>query len=129
MWASTTSVEEIVPDRIAAAVSSADHCQTGPFGGRPLAGFRDTAFFCAFAPAPMRPADFFIDFFGAAYFAPLFRLTTVFFAISCPVAVAGTVEAPGFQVETGAWLLNVRSVACLPFAAHAIAPKRLLARG
>ena len=55
---------------MAAAVCSADHCQTGPLGGRALAGFCETAFFCAFAA--VRPADFFADFFAA--FAPLFRL-------------------------------------------------------
>ena len=47
---------------------------------------------------------------GAAFFKPFFRLTTVFFAISRPVALVGTLEAPGSQVETGARLLtlNVR---------------------
>jgi hypothetical protein len=50
-------------------------------GGRALADFRATGFFCAFAP------DFFVDFFAAAFAAPRFRLTTVFFAISYPVDV------------------------------------------
>jgi hypothetical protein len=49
----------------------------------------------------MRPADFFVDFFGAAFIAPLFRLITVFFAISRPVARARTLEVPGSQVEPG----------------------------
>jgi hypothetical protein len=85
MCASTTSTEEIAPERMAAAVCSADHCQTGPLGGRALADFFATGFFCAFKPA--RAADFFVDFLGAAFAAPLFRLTTVFFAISRPVDV------------------------------------------
>ena len=49
MWASTTSTEEIAPERMAAAVCSADHCQTGPLGGRALAVFGETVFFCDFA--------------------------------------------------------------------------------
>jgi hypothetical protein len=89
IWASTTSTEEIAPERIAAAVCNAVHCQTGPLGGRALADFRATGFFCAFAP------DFFADFFAAAFAAPLFRLTTVFFAISRPVAVSATLKMPG----------------------------------
>ena len=91
IWASTTSIEEIAPERMAAAVCNADHCQTGPLGGR------------AFRRIFVRPAssvllrlwgaaDFFVDFFGAAFAAPLFRLTTVFFAISRPVAVPGNVK-------------------------------------
>ena len=109
--ASTTSVEEIAPERMAVAVCNADHCQTGPLGGRALANFRDTALlFCAFTPALVRPVDLIVDFPGAAFFKPFFRLTTVFFAISRPVALVGTLEAPGSQVETGARLLtlNVR---------------------
>ena len=98
--ASTTSTEEIAPERIAAAVCNADHCQTGPLGGRALADFRETGFFCAFAPACGR-ADFFVDFFGIAFVAPLFRLTTVFFAISRPVAAPATLKAPRPRVETG----------------------------
>jgi hypothetical protein len=47
--------------------------------------FREAGFFCAFAP--VRPADFFVDFFGAAFAKSFFRLITVFFAISCPIAV------------------------------------------
>jgi len=58
----------------------------------------------------VRPVDLIVDFPGAAFFKPFFRLTTVFFAISRPVALVGTLEAPGSQVETGARLLtlNVR---------------------
>jgi len=101
MCACTTSVEEIAPERMAAAVCSADHCQTGPLGGRALAGFCETAFFCAFAA--VRPADFFADFFAA--FAPLFRLMMVFFAISRPVAVAGNVKDAGAASRDGRGLL------------------------
>jgi len=85
MCASTTSIEEIAPERMAAAVCNAVHCQTGPLGGRAFADFREAGFFCAFAP--VRPADFFVDFFGAAFAKSFFRLITVFFAISCPIAV------------------------------------------
>ena len=49
--ASTTSTEEIAPERIAAAVSTADHCQTGPLGGRGLVDFFDADFFAAFLAA------------------------------------------------------------------------------
>jgi hypothetical protein len=75
------------------------HCQTGPLGGRALADFRETGFFCAFAPAGR--ADFLVDFFGAVFAAPLFRLTTVFFAISHLAAVVKTLKTPGPQVEAG----------------------------
>jgi hypothetical protein len=60
------------------------------------AGFCETAFFCVFAA--VRTADFFADFF--ADFVTLFRFLTVFFAISRPVAVAGTLKTPGPRVET-----------------------------
>ena len=75
-----------------------------------MADFRDTGFFCAFAPALLRPADFIVDFFGVDFFEPLFRLSTVLFAISRPIALVGTLEAPEFRVETGGRLLtlNVR---------------------
>jgi hypothetical protein len=93
---------------MATAVCNADHCQTGPLGGCALADFRGTAlFFCAFAPALMRPVDLIVDFPGSAFFKPFFRLTTVFFAISRPVALVGTLEAPGSQVETGGRLLTL----------------------
>ena len=101
IWASTTSVEEIAPEPIAAAVCNADHCQIGPLGGRALGDFRDTGFVCDFASALLRPVDFIVDFFGVAFLKPVFRLTTVFFAISRPVALLGTLEAREFQVETG----------------------------
>src|SRR5689334_16519094 len=95
-WASTTSTEEIAPERMAAAVCSAVHCHTGPLGGRALAGFGETAFF-AFATA--RPTAFFADFF-AAFAAALFFLT-LFFAISRPVAMGATLETPEPRVEAG----------------------------
>ena len=115
-----TSVEGIAPKRMAAAVCNADHCQTGPLGGCALADFRGTAlFFCAFAPALMRPVDLIVDFPGSAFFKPFFRLTTVFFAISRLVALAGTLEAPGSQVETGERLLTL-NVGERSFIWHAI---------
>ena len=64
-----------------------------------MADFREAGFFCAFAPVGR--ADFFVDFFGTAFAAPLFRLTTVFFAISRPVAAPATLKAPRPRVETG----------------------------
>ena len=90
MCASTTSTEEIAPERMAAAVSSADHCQTGPLGGRALADFGGTAFL-VFATA--RPVAFFADLF--AVFAELLFFLMVFFAICRPVAVAGTLKTRG----------------------------------
>ena len=90
MWASHFD-RGTAPERMAAAVCNADHCQTGPLGGRALAGFCETAFFRVFVAA--RTADFFADFFAA--FAPLFRLLTVFFAISRPVTVPATFKDVG----------------------------------
>ena len=73
-----TSSEEIAPERIAAAVSTADHCQTGPLGVRTFA-----AFLRAFAPAPMRLGVFIVDFlFGAVFLKPLFLPIIVFLATS-----------------------------------------------
>jgi hypothetical protein len=103
MCASTTSTEEVAPERMAAVVCSADHCQTGPLGGRALAGFCETAFFGVFAAA--RTADFFAGFFAA--FALLFFLT-VFFAISRPVAVSGNVKDAKAASRDGRGLLWVR---------------------
>ena len=99
--ADTTSTEEIAPERMAAAVCNAVHCQTGPLGGRALADFRGAGFFCAFAPALLRLAVFIVDFFGVVFFEPFFRLTAVFFAISRPIALMGTLKAAESQVETG----------------------------
>jgi hypothetical protein len=74
-------------------------------GGRAAADFRGTDFF-AFAPALLRRADF-VDFFGAAFAAPLFRLTTVFFAISRLVISVERLEVPGTRVEIGGQLFVV----------------------
>jgi hypothetical protein len=70
-----------------------------------LEGFCETAFFWVFAAA--RTADFFTDFFVdfLAAFAPLFRLMTVFFAISRPVAVAATFKDAGAASRDGRGLL------------------------
>ena len=89
---STTSTEVIAPYLIAAAVCNADHCQTGPLGGRALAGFGETVFFAFAAGRPVAGfAGFFVDFL--AVFAELpFFLTTVFFAISRPIAMWPTLE-------------------------------------
>ena len=73
---------------MAAAVCNADHCQTGPLGGRALADFGETAFF---AVAAVRLVAFFADFL-AVFAELLFFLTTVFFAISRPVAMRPTLE-------------------------------------
>jgi hypothetical protein len=104
-WASTTSTDEIAPERIAAAVCTADHCQTDPLGGRAVAGF-GAGFFCDVAPALRRLADFVADFFGA-FFAPPFRLTTVFFAISRLVIAVRTLDVPRSRVETDGQLFDV----------------------
>jgi hypothetical protein len=81
MWASVTSTEEVAPDRIAAAVSSADHCQTGPFGA---AGLRDAVlafptlafplFLTAFAALLARTAACFVDFFAGVFFEARFTI-------------------------------------------------------
>jgi hypothetical protein len=57
------------------------------------------AFFGDFAPALLRLADF-VDFFGDAFFAPPFRLTTVFFAICRLVIAVRNVDARWTRVET-----------------------------
>ncbi len=83
-----TSTEEIAPERIAAAVSNADHCQIGPFGKRSLADLRDATLLGDFAPALLRPEIFIVDFFFGAALKTLFLLIAVFLAtshLSCPV--------------------------------------------
>jgi len=78
-----TSTEEIAPERMADAVSNADHCQIGPLGRRTLADLRDSGFLGAFAPALMRPDVFIVDFFlGAVLLETLFLLITVFLVTS-----------------------------------------------
>jgi hypothetical protein len=84
--ASVTSTEETAPDRMVAAVSSADHCQTGPLGSRALGALgnlRDADLLAAFAT--LRAAVFLVDFFGAALLATCFFLFTARLAtsISC----------------------------------------------
>src|SRR4051794_33992867 len=107
-WASTTSTEEIAPERMAAAVCSAVHCHTGPLGGRALAGLGKTVFF-AFATARLVA---FLAVFFAAFAALFFFLLTVFFAISRPVVVAGTLKTPGPRVETGGVFCGCRQGCC-----------------
>src|SRR6266496_3086627 len=69
-----TSTEEIAPERMAAAVSTADHCQTGPLGSSTLADLRGAAFLNTFAA---------VDFFcGDAFFEARFLPITVFLATS-----------------------------------------------
>src|SRR5437016_4138005 len=78
-----TSTEEIAPERMAAAVSNADHCQIGPLGKRALEDLSDSAFWGAFAPALMRPEVFIVDFLlGAVLLETLFLLITVFLVTS-----------------------------------------------
>src|SRR5258708_31864875 len=95
------STEEIAPERMAAAVSNADHCQIGPFGRRTLEDLRVSAFWGAFAPALMPPEVLIVDFlFGAVLLETLFLLITVFLVTSrLPYPVWGTVRAAGPGVE------------------------------
>src|SRR4030081_1972269 len=74
-WASVTSRQETTPDRIAAAVSTADHCQIGASGRCALAAFRNTDFLAGFA-AP--PTPVLVDFFATLFFFEvLVRLTAL----------------------------------------------------
>src|ERR1700722_4338688 len=73
--ASRTSTAAIAPERIAAAVSPADHCQTGPLGGRILADLFDAAF----AAAAVRPGVLVVDLvFRPALPEPLLPPIAVF---------------------------------------------------
>src|SRR5579859_6201634 len=74
MCAWTTSTAEVAPERIAAAVSVADHCQAGPFGRPADAVLRGRAFVAA--PAPCRVVDVFTARLDD------FALVIVFFATS-----------------------------------------------
>src|SRR5437763_4441330 len=84
--ASTVSTAEIAPLRIAAAVSTADHCQAGPFGRCALADLRGatfvTVFFAVFATAPLRAVFFLLEIFVpvlAMFFVlPVFLLAVLF---------------------------------------------------
>src|SRR4051812_19855198 len=78
IWVSVTSSDEIAPERIAAAVSDADHCQIGPLGRRILAR-RGAAFLAALAFASLLWL-FLAKLFGAVLFEMLFFLMTVFLA-------------------------------------------------
>ena len=91
IWPSMTSTAETAPERMAAAVSSADHCQIGPLGGRALADLRGGAFPGAFAPALTRLEVFFVDlFFGAVLRETLFLPIAVFLATSqSPLSLCG----------------------------------------
>src|SRR5664280_2141075 len=91
-----TSTEEIAPERIAAAVSNADHCQIGPLGRRILADLRGSDFFGGFTPELTRRAVFIAVFFlGAIFLTTLFFFTTVFLATSHPLFRAGNVRVSG----------------------------------
>src|SRR5882757_9741541 len=83
MWASVTSTDEIAPARIAAAVSSAVHCQTGPLG---TAGLRDAALL-------VRGEVFFADFFAGAFFAARF---TVFLPVFLAKSVLLHLRGEGY---------------------------------
>src|SRR5882757_6903932 len=84
IWTFVTSTAEIAPERIAAAVCNADHCQTGPLGKRSL-------------PPGAFNGDF---FFGAVFFKPLFLALAIFLATShLRTHVPGTVRAAGPGVE------------------------------
>src|SRR5579872_5677950 len=72
--ACTTSTAEAAPERIAAAVSTADHCQTGPFGRPADAALRGEGFLAA--PAPFGAVDFFAALFE------VFALVTALLATS-----------------------------------------------
>src|SRR4051812_41678016 len=80
---STVSTAEIAPLRIAAAVSTADHCQTGPFGRRAVAALRGagflTVFLTAFATAILRAVLVLTEVF-VTFLATLFFFVAVFFA-------------------------------------------------
>src|SRR6478736_5383191 len=65
IWTCVTSTAEIAPERIAAAVCKADHCQTGSLG---KCGLRAEV-----------NVDFFFD---AIFFKPLLPALTVFWATS-----------------------------------------------
>lgn len=72
----------IAPERMAAAVSNADHCQIGPFGRRDLTDLRHSAL-RAFAPALTGLEAFVIDFFlGAVLLETLLLLITVLLGTS-----------------------------------------------
>src|SRR4051794_21208197 len=75
----------MAPERIAAAVSTADHCQAGPLGRRGADDLRGaarlTGFVAAFASLPLRTAIALPEVF-AAFLAALFFLVAVFFATS-----------------------------------------------
>jgi hypothetical protein len=78
-----TSTEEIAPERMAAAVSNADHCQIGPLGRRTLSDF--PAFLRAVAPALMRLEEFIVDFLlGVVLLETVFWLIAVFLVTSHP---------------------------------------------
>src|SRR5882724_11772954 len=80
-WASVTSRQETTPDRIAAAVSTADHCQIGGSGRCALAGFRNPAFLIGFASPSTRVL---VDFFANLFFEVLFRLTALLAKVVSP---------------------------------------------
>src|SRR4051794_29287824 len=84
--ASTVSTPEIAPARIAAAVSTADHCQAGPLGRgalrRGLFVLRGVVFLAGLASGLLRAKAVLPDVFANAFFEALFFLATVFFATS-----------------------------------------------
>jgi hypothetical protein len=93
-----TSRQETTPDRIAAAVSTADHCQIGASGGCALAGFRNTAFLAGFA-APPTPVLF--DFFATLFFEGLVRLTAFLAKSVIPHCCSAEVMGAGTACRAG----------------------------
>jgi hypothetical protein len=65
---------------MAAAVSTADHCQAGPLGRRGAADLRGADFLAGFATALLRPEFAFFAVF-AAFFDALFFLEAFLVAV------------------------------------------------
>src|SRR5260363_375357 len=89
--ASVTSTEETAPERIAAAVSTADHCQTGPFGRR---GFAAAAFADNVGCGLALGAGFFTAALAAARFGAGFAVFAAFFTFAGFFAVFAIVVPP-----------------------------------
>jgi hypothetical protein len=87
---------------MAAAVSKADHCQTGPLGRCTLADLRGAALLRAFASVLTRPEVFIANFFfDTAFLKPPFLPITVFLATSDLRCDDGTVGVSRPCVERG----------------------------
>jgi len=86
----TTSVAETAPERIAAAVSTADHCHAGPFGSRRGVDLPDAPRFAALATCggDIFAAVRFEDVFLVTFLVTAFLATRAsFFSASLPDAV------------------------------------------